>query len=335
MLQPSRIVSIILAAGKGTRMGETHLHKVCHPVAGTPVIVRSLETYQRAGVAANLLVVGQYAEQVIHTAAAVPAPVMYCYQSEQKGTGHATKIAASLLEAQGYAGDILVVAGDKVLEDSIVERLIATYYAEQCTLAFVVGAVEHFPVSGRIVTDAHGSIIGNVEVFDIQRMRLLIELRERVGQGPLPADEVKRMALDYFKQDKRKTIKALGVIWEHLQHGHPVDWHFLAQHTRVEDYALNINNRQYAPELLDHVRYTNLSVYLFKASALYRTLQQLGSANAQHEEYLTDLIGMLAAENARVEMVPLRYPQEAMAFNTQAEFDEIEAYYTRDAAPVV
>ena len=330
MTHSPHIISVILAAGKGTRMLEQHLHKVCYLVAGKPVIVRALETYQRNGVGAHLLVVGLHAEQVMRTASVVPAQVMYCYQAEQKGTGHAAKIAAALLETQGYDGDILVVAGDKVLEDGVVERLIAKFYAEKCELAFVVGDVEQFPASGRIVTDAGGAILGNLETFDINRMRLLIELRELVRNGPLPAAEVEHKALRYFKQES-KAAKALGAAWELLQQGQPVDQSFLDQHFRAEDYLLNINNRPYSPELLQHVRYANLSVYLFKASALYRTLQRLGTANAQHEEYLTDLIAMLAGEGAKLAMVPLRYPEEAMAFNTQEEFREIQAHYERTA----
>src|ERR1039458_7412389 len=37
-------VTIILAGGKGTRMGTNDKHKVCFEVLGVPVIIRALET---------------------------------------------------------------------------------------------------------------------------------------------------------------------------------------------------------------------------------------------------------------------------------------------------
>ena len=324
----NRIVSVILAAGKGARMQTPDLHKVCFPVAGKPVIVRSLETYERCGIAAHLLVVGQHAEQVMRTVASVPANLMYCFQAEQKGTGHAARIAANLLEAQGYDGDIMLVAGDKVLEDSIVIRLLDCFHAQDCDLAFVVGDKEAFPTSGHIVTDDPGRIIGNIEVFDIARMHFLIELRSLIREHPLSPEDTERRALVYFKQEG-KAAKALGSLWDLIKRSQAIDRRTLNRHFSEADFALNINGQQYTPSLLDNVRYVNLSVYMFKAPALYRALKRLGSNNAQHEEYLTDTIGILAAEGAKVAMVPLWYPEEAMAFNTQEELNEIIIYYEK------
>jgi len=322
------LVSVILAAGKGTRMRDNSLHKVCYTVAGIPVIHRSLALYEQCGLSWHLLVVGQNVEQVMKTVAESPSTsrVMYCYQAEQKGTAHATRVAANLLEMQGFDGDILVVAGDKVLEEGIVRRLLDDFYANDNDLSFVVGDVKDFPDAGRIITDEKGGIIGNVEIFDCDRIRLFLKLRELTKTSPVPASEVEQMALGYFRTEK-KASKALGPIWELLKGGKPIDRSVLDAHTAEKDYFLNINGRQYRPELMDNVRFTNLSVYLFKAQSLYRSLKGVGSANAQNEEYLPDVIGMLIAQDARVSKVPLRYPEEAMAFNTPEELAEIERYY--------
>lgn len=334
MTASRHITTIILAAGKGTRMQTPNTHKVCLPVGGKPVIVRSLETYQRAGVTSHLLVVGQQAEQVMRTASAVPAQVSCVFQAEQRGTGHATRIAANLLEAQGYTGDIMIVAGDKVLEETIVQRLIDTFYAHDCDLAFTVGAEEIFTGSGRVVVDEHGGIIGNVETFDVARMRLLIHLREQVAERPLPPEEAERLAMCYFKRED-KAATALGAIWEAIKLGRPIDRALLERNCTEADYNLNINGRSYPPSYLERVRYANLSVYLFNGPALFRALRTLSSDNAQNEEYLTDVIGILAAEGARLEMVPLLYPEEAMAFNTSEELQAIEQYYRTRRTPAV
>jgi bifunctional N-acetylglucosamine-1-phosphate-uridyltransferase/glucosamine-1-phosphate-acetyltransferase GlmU-like protein len=323
------IVSVILAAGKGTRMRDNNaLHKVCYTVQGVPVIHTSLEMYERCGLSWHLLVVGNNVEQVMKTVAESPSAsrASYCFQAEQKGTAHATRVAANLLQAQGFDGDILVVAGDKVLEEGIVRRLLDDFYTNDNDLSFVVGNVEDFPDAGRIITGEQRAIIGNVEIFDCDRVRLCLKLRELTKKGPVAAGEVEQMALGYFRTEK-KAAKALGSIWELLKEGKPIDGGVLDAHTTAQDYVLNINCRQYPPALMDNVRYTNLSVYLFKAQALYRSLKGVGSANAQNEEYLPDVIGSLIAEGARVSAVPLQYPEEAMAFNTPEELEEIERYY--------
>ena len=46
-------VTIILAGGKGTRMGTSDKHKVCFEVLGVPVVIRALETYNLCGAMLN------------------------------------------------------------------------------------------------------------------------------------------------------------------------------------------------------------------------------------------------------------------------------------------
>ena len=52
--------TVILAGGKGTRMGSSDKHKVCFNVLGVPVIVRALETYNLCGSTINVVVVGRW-----------------------------------------------------------------------------------------------------------------------------------------------------------------------------------------------------------------------------------------------------------------------------------
>ena len=59
--------SIILAAGKGTRMGSATTPKVCFPVNGVPAVCRALETYRACGIAQHILIVGSLAGKVVET----------------------------------------------------------------------------------------------------------------------------------------------------------------------------------------------------------------------------------------------------------------------------
>lgn len=328
------IVSVIMAAGKGTRMKVPYLHKVCFQIEGRPVITRSIEGFRRCGVETHLVVVGPMAEQVMQAAAMAPANVIYCFQPEQRGTGNAARVAAQALRAMDYQGDVLITAGDKALEDSIVLKLLEVFRRQGSDLAFVVGDVRDFSSAGRIICSPEGRVLGNVEVFDIARMQLLIALRRITDERIATAQEVKGLALSYLKTEKKASL-AIGALWDAVSEGQSVTREMLQGNYSEADFSLRLNDANHSPELLSSVRYANLSVYLVKAPALYRALERLSSDNAQREEYLTDIIGILAAEGCRVDMVPVDYPQQAMAFNTPEELREIQDYVAGKQAPVV
>ena len=320
-----KIVSVVLAAGKGTRMGSPNTHKVCFPLEGSPVIARAIETYQRCGISPHFVVVGQMAEQVMRAASSVQADVFFCLQPEQRGTGNAAKAAARLLSSMDYDGDVLVVAGDKVIEDPILHDLIEAFYKTDSDLAFVVGDPDAFPSSGRVVYGEQSQVLGIVEVFDIARMQLLLSLRRIAQERLITAEEAKRQALAYLR-DEKKAALALGELWDSIEAGIPVTKTLMDSNFEESDYSLKVNGANLSPELLKNARHANLSVYIFKAHALYKALDRLSSDNAQQEEYLTDTIGILAADGCRLQAVPVAYPEQVMAFNTREELKAIEDY---------
>ena len=325
MAKSGKIVSVILAAGKGTRMQSPDLHKVCFTLDGRPVITRAIETYQRCGIESHYLVVGNMVEQVMAAAASAPGNLFFAYQTEQRGTGNAAKAAARLLRAMDYDGDVLVVAGDKVIEDEVLTRLIDRFHESDCDLAFIVGDVEDFPSSGRIVYDEHSQPLGIVEVFDIAKMQLLLALRRIVHERPLPAEETESIALSYLKQEKKAAL-ALGAVWDEIKGGEPLTRELLDANFGEADYSLTLNGKVLSPDQLADAQHVNLSVYLFCAPALYSALDQLTSNNAQQEEYLTDAIGILAAAGRPMKTLVVDYPEQVMAFNTPEELHAIEEY---------
>lgn len=331
---PSRkMVSVILAAGKGTRMESPDLHKVCFPLEGRPVIARAIEAYQRCGVQSHFVVIGQMAEQVMEAASNAPGTHFFCYQTEQRGTGNAAKTAAKLLEAMDFEGDVLVVAGDKVIEDSILVELIERFRASGSDLAFVVGGVDDFPSSGRVVYDEDSKPIGIVEVFDIARAQLLLALKRIAHERPIPAEVAESMALSYLKQEKKAAL-AVGSLWDSIKGGEPVTKDMIESDFAESDFEIRVEGGAVPHELLAKVKHVNLSVYLFKARAMYEALAALQSDNAQQEEYLTDAIGVLAARGYRLETLPIEYPQQVMAFNTREELRAIEDYIESKAVGV-
>lgn len=97
-------------------MQSAAVHKVCHTVEGRPAIARAVETYHRCGITSHYIVVGAMAEQVMEAVSSAPGHHFFCYQPDPRGTGNAARVAASLLSAMNYDDDVLVVAGDKVVD---------------------------------------------------------------------------------------------------------------------------------------------------------------------------------------------------------------------------
>ena len=52
--------TIVLAAGKGSRMNSSSVPKVCFPVNGIPAVNRALKIYNDCGIKQHILVVANY-----------------------------------------------------------------------------------------------------------------------------------------------------------------------------------------------------------------------------------------------------------------------------------
>jgi len=316
------IVAVILAAGRGTRMKASHLPKVCFPIAGVPAIARAIEAYVRCGIRTHCVVVGQGAEAIMGVLKDLPGQRIYAHQPEPRGTGHATRVAVDLLQSLGYTGDVLVVAGDKVIEEAFLARLIDTFYSTRADLAFAVGSVSDFPTSGRVVRDAGGRVCAIVEVFDLARAQILRALRDAAQHAPLTAEQARLLVAHAFPQEK-KAARALGELWQAIERGEVIPPERIPQEDGIR------SGRAVLPvEQVESAQEANLSVYLFRAPLLYDALSRLSADNAQGEEYLTDIVALLAQRGANIQTVPVAYPEEAMAFNTPEELQAIERYLT-------
>ena len=163
----TNIASIILCAGKGRRMQARRTPKVCFHVAGKPAVLHLLERLDALGVAPNLMVVGHLAGKVIEEIGPKSPRALFAYQAELKGTGHATKQGAALLQRMNFDGAILVVAGDKVVERRALEKLVNTFEREQPDIALLVAPKERWPNAGRIVCDGKGGVARIIERADL------------------------------------------------------------------------------------------------------------------------------------------------------------------------
>lgn len=329
------LYSIVLAAGKGRRMGAHDKHKVCFEVADIPTIVRAIDIYNRAGVAKNVVVVGDKAGQVIETVGQRFSNVVFAYQSEALGTGHAAQRGLEALVGIEEQARILLVAGDKIVDSGILSRLLAKYDEEQLGLAFLVSPAEWGGASaGRILQDSAGNPAAIAEIADIRLRRCRLEVANLLASHP------------------RETI-----AWETLQ---PVVSRYLGKQATLGD-LLDGNNFEAAvpfdrDELLATLRQfpvrfelhgsadvieavaaecaplRNESVYLVRKDLLERGLHHMPSDNAQGQQYLTDAMG--AVLQMRDDGSPMRAgyvetvsPFDVMSYNNPEELLVIEDHF--------
>ncbi|MFD1704993.1 bifunctional UDP-N-acetylglucosamine diphosphorylase/glucosamine-1-phosphate N-acetyltransferase GlmU [Methylopila henanensis] len=109
---PRRLLTIVLAAGEGTRM-RSGVPKVLHKAAGRSLVGHVLATALVAGSDALAVVVGPGREDVAEEVAALAPEARVFVQTERLGTAHAVLAAREAL-AGGF-DDVLVVYGDTPL----------------------------------------------------------------------------------------------------------------------------------------------------------------------------------------------------------------------------
>lgn len=162
-----KIVAVILAAGKGTRMGGgegSEIPKVMYELCGKPLLWHSLKNVKSAGID-DVIVVDGYKKEIIENY--FGESVQYALQEEQLGTGHAAMMALPKIGEDVEA--ILLCYGDMPLyRKETIEKLINRFFTEKPTVAMLS---VHFDNPnlwsyGRIKRDGTENVVGIVEQKD-------------------------------------------------------------------------------------------------------------------------------------------------------------------------
>lgn len=304
--------SIILAGGEGLRMRSPHRHKVCFEVQGMPAILRAVHTYDACGVSHHVVVVGHLATQVIELVGRHHPNVTFAYQPEPVGTGNATKCGARVLEDLGFDGRVLVVAGDKVLHPSAVKRLMSEYDQSEADVTFLTASKEGRPSAGRILPDEAGNPCAIVEASEIKLGQLVEDVTDRLSANcELPAGELAAIIGAHYP-DEEKARKYCPDLYDLAQADGPIAAERLRPIIKPQQAMTRLtiwpNGRPReisTAEVEGRSTEVNLSAYLFHGPALFEGLQQITRNNARGEEYLTDVIHILA--NMRTEDGAARY----------------------------
>ena len=143
--------------------------KVLHPVAGRIMIGHVLAAVQETSPLRIITVVGHQRDQVgAHVHELVPE-AMLAVQEEQRGTGHAVRMAMDAVTSSGQQlrGTVLVAYADTPLlrGDSLV-RFAAEHEAAQRAVSILSGLVDEPFGYGRVVRNAEGDVEAIVEEKD-------------------------------------------------------------------------------------------------------------------------------------------------------------------------
>ena len=158
----TQIATVILAAGKGTRM-KSDLPKVLHGLNNRPMVEYVIDVAEEIASSKIVLIVGHEKERVIETVK--QREVEFAVQSPQLGTGHAVLQAKPVLN--GFDGNVLVLSGDvPLLRPETLRRLIEIHEKEAALATLLTANMEDPTGYGRVVRNRAGFVEKIVEEKD-------------------------------------------------------------------------------------------------------------------------------------------------------------------------
>lgn len=156
------LATVILAAGKGTRM-QSDLAKVLHPLNGRPMVEYVIDAAHAVGSELTVLIIGHQKEAVQEATA--NSNVQYAVQLPQLGTGHAVLQAKPLLS--DFDGNVLVLSGDvPLLRPETLRELIDLHERSDCLATLLTTNMEDPTGYGRVIRDEQGHVAEIVEEKD-------------------------------------------------------------------------------------------------------------------------------------------------------------------------
>ena len=290
-------VAIILAAGKGTRMNDETTNKVCFEVAGVPVIKRVISAFKGVGINSFIIVVGYKAEKVMECLAGEEG-IAYSFQGEQLGTGSATLCGLSTARSLGYSGDVIVSAGDKIIDAQLISDLIEKKERNGLDMVFGVQKRELNPNGGRVVVE-NGKVYGIVESTDSALMAL----------GVTKSSQYMKV-LSRFNLGEKKNTKILKNALEMDSIPSSID----------------LCGESFTSERIEKTNYINGSLYCFNICAAEEAIHSIKQNNAQGEFYLTDMVNYFV-RNHSVDVLPITRFDQMMTYSTKEELHELNEYF--------
>ena len=165
-MKKGSLITVIMAAGKGTRM-KSNKSKLVHKIYGKELVKRVAELAEKIGSDETVAVVGHLREQVQDV---LKDTVKYAYQEELLGTGHAVMQAKSYLE--GKKGKVVILYGDvPIIRPETLKNLIKKSIKNKEYATLLTAIYDNPTGYGRIIRDEGGNIKEIVEEKDADPMQ--------------------------------------------------------------------------------------------------------------------------------------------------------------------
>jgi len=210
------ILSIILAAGEGTRM-KSKLPKVIHKICGKPLVSHVIKAAKGANIDKNVVVVGYSGDTVKST---LKEDVEYVTQPVGEGVPYGTGFA--VMQAKGHIEDesyVIILCGDTPLITSetiskLVEFTMHGKYEATVLTADLVDPTGY----GRIVRDENGNVEEIVEHKDAsEEQKAICEINSGIYcfKGKNLKEALERLdnnnaQNEYYITDAISIIRELG-----------------------------------------------------------------------------------------------------------------------------
>ncbi len=294
--------AIILCAGKGTRMGDDSKNKVCFDCAGIPVIKRIINNMKQAGVTRFVIVIGHNAYSVMDCLDGEEG-IVYAYQKEQKGTGHAAMCGLKALQSVGYSGPVIISMGDKIISTPVIHDLLIK--SKNTKVVWGVQPLSANFNGGRVVT-VDGKPYGIVEFADAALMKL-------AEVEPDAYEET----LKEIKLNPKKAQKVLKLARLNKPSGH-----------------ITLCGKEFTADEVLNARYANAALYCFDVDEAVKVIESIGSNNAQGEIYLTDALEKFSANN-NAEIYEIKSSEDMLTYSTKSELRKISRLFMKTASQFI
>ena len=151
----NRTATIILAAGKGTRM-KSDKPKVVFPLGGKPMVQRVVDTARELDSDRIVLVIGHKPEEVKASLDNFDK-VRFAEQKEQHGTGHAVMVTEEAM--RGFSGTVFILCGDvPLLKATTCKKMLAHHLSVNAACTVLTAVMDDPQLYGRIVRNEKGSV---------------------------------------------------------------------------------------------------------------------------------------------------------------------------------
>jgi UDP-N-acetylglucosamine diphosphorylase/glucosamine-1-phosphate N-acetyltransferase len=162
--------TIILAAGKGTRM-HSDIAKVLHTLGGEPLLAWPLRAARAAGSTRIIVVIGHQGEKIREQ---FPDPeLIFVEQKELLGTGHAVLQAREAF--QGRNEEIVILCGDvPLIKPDTIRALYEKRKSDGAAVTVLTTIVEEPKGYGRVIKSDDGRVERIVEEKDATAAERLV-----------------------------------------------------------------------------------------------------------------------------------------------------------------